>query len=122
MLEAKIEAFKKGGVLNSPPKNVIVSGALHAHKHNLKDLEVFEDAEITLKGVPVVTFEDGGAVTQHAEVEREEIILHLELTEKLEALAKEGTDEAKIEAGKLLVKEILSNTKDSDTKLLKKTE
>lgn len=120
MLEAKIEAFKKGGSLS--PKNVIVSGALHAHKHNLKDIAGFDGAEITLKGVPVVTFEEGGSVTQHAEVEREEIIFHLELTEKLEELAKLGTDEAKIEAGKLLVKEILSNTKDSDTKILKNTE
>lgn len=115
----QIELFKTGGKVG--PKNVIVSGALHAHKHDLKSIDGFSDAEITLKGVPVVTFEEGGVVAQHAEVEREEIIFHLEFTDKLEELAKLGTDEAKIEAGKLLVKEILTNTKDSDTKVLKNT-
>lgn len=106
----KAELFQKGGVLK---KNVIVSGALHARKHDLKSVKGYEDAEITTKGVPVITQNaDGGSIQQHAEVECEEIIFNLETTKKLEKLMKDGSDEAKIEAGKLLVKEILSNTQD----------
>ena len=36
-----------------------------------------------------------------------------EVTEKLEALAKKGTDEAAIEAGKILAREIMENTQDN---------
>jgi hypothetical protein len=43
------------------------------------------------------------------------------VTKKLEELYKEGTDEAAIEAGKLLVKEILFNT-DDRTNLISKCE
>jgi len=99
--------------------NVIVDGALHARKHELKDLQDFIDAEITLKGVPVVTKSEGGEIKQHAEVEVDELILRLEVTKKLEALMKEGTEKAEIEAGKLLAKEIVKNTKDSKSKILK---
>lgn len=99
---------KDGGKLN-----VIVGGELHARKHNLKDLEDLTDASITTKGVPVIVKEDGGKITQAAEVEREELILHLELTKKIEALMLEGTDEAAIEAGKLLAEELTNNIKDN---------
>lgn len=44
--------------------------------------------------------------------------LVLEVTKKLEELAKEGTDEAAIEAGKLLVDEILNNTIDNTNNIL----
>ncbi len=37
----------------------------------------------------------------------------------MEELAKDGSDEQMIEAGKLLAKEILRNTKDNKNKLLK---
>lgn len=116
--ELTIKSFRDGGVL-SAPQNVIVDGVLHAHKHNIDKLEGFGDAEITLKGMPVVTLSEGGEIEQHAEVEKDEVILHLSLTEKLEELMKDGSEEAKIEAGKLLTEELLSNTKDSDSKLLK---
>jgi hypothetical protein len=63
--------------------------------------------------------EDGGEIKQTAEVERDELILHLALTKQLELLMEEGTEEAMIEAGKMLSKEIVKNTKDSKRKLLK---
>ena len=68
---------------------------------------------ITKKGIPVVVQKEGGEVEQQAEVERNEIIFSLEVTQKLEELCKDGSDEAAIEAGKILVKEILENTVDN---------
>ena len=72
---------------------------------------------LTQKGIPVID-NDG---EQQAEIELDEIIFTLEVTKKLEELYKEGTDEAAIEAGKLLVKEILFNT-DDRTGLISKGE
>lgn len=96
-----VSKFQKGGKMN-----VIPDGALHAHKNHM-DVD-----GITSKGIPVVTEEDGGVI-QHAEIERNEIIFNKEVTEKLEALAKKGTDEAAIEAGKILAREIMENTQDN---------
>lgn len=107
--------YKHGGKVN-----VIPSGALHAYKHNLT--EIAEDGEkfenVTTKGIPVVVEDEKGNLIQQAEIEREEIIFRLEVTKKLEELAKEGTDAAAIQAGKLLVKEILNHTEDNTGELL----
>ena len=93
-------------------KNVIPEGALHAHKHHMENAE-----DLTKKGIPVV--DNKGE--QQAEVEREELILSLEVTKQLENLYKryqgdtntqQEKDELAIEAGKLLVYEILHNTID----------
>ena len=92
--------------------NLIPEGALHARKHNM-DVE-----GITKKGIPVVSESPDGKLEQQAEIEREEIILRLEVTKKIEELAKDGSDEAAIEAGKLLVKEILYNTVDNTNSLI----
>lgn len=103
----EVAGFKNGGAVN-----VIPDGALHAHKHHLENVdEKFED--VTTKGIPVITEEKGGDIKQHAEVEREEIIFNLEVTKQLEKLMQDGSDEAAIEAGKLLVYEILENTVDN---------
>lgn len=108
--------FQQGGSIN-----IIPEGALHAHKHNM-DME-----GITPKGIPVVSNKEGGEVEQQAEIEREEIIFRLEVTKKLEELEEkyydEGTsqkekDECALEAGKLLVEEILYNTQDNTNSLL----
>ena len=102
----ELPLLKQGGSFN-----VIPDGSLHKNKHHLDEIdEKFED--VTTKGIPVIT-EKNGEVIQHAEVEKEEIIFRLETTKKIEELMKKGTDEAAIEAGKLLVKEILHNTKDN---------
>jgi len=108
--------FKEGGVIETPI-NVIVDGKLHSQLNNMEDIVKIP---ITKKGVPVTAIErEGGVIEQAAELERDEIILHLELTTKLEELAEENTEESMIEAGKILVHEILKNTKDSKSKLLK---
>lgn len=99
--------FQNGGKFN-----VIPDGALHARLHHL-DID-----GITNKGIPVVVQKKGGEVEQQAEVERNEIIFNLDTTKKLEALWRDGSNEAAIEAGKLLVSEILENTVDN-TGLLK---
>lgn len=99
---------EKGGKLDkeeplTSQKNVIPEGALHARKHHMENAD-----NLTKKGIPVVTNEG----EQQAEIELNEIIFSLEVTKKLEELCADGSDKAAIEAGKLLVKEILFNTDD----------
>ena len=106
-LVSPINEFQQGGSVN-----VIPDGSLHARKHNM-DME-----GITPKGIPVVSEKEGGEIEQQAEIEKEEIIFRLEVTKKLEELAKDGSDSAAIEAGKLLVEEILYNTVDKTNNLL----
>lgn len=93
-------------------KNIIPEGALHAHRHHMENAD-----NLTKKGIPVID-NDG---EQQAEIEREEIIFTLEVTKKLEELyskyqsnnfTQKEKDEAAIEAGKLLVEQILFNTDD----------
>lgn len=113
---------KKGGSLKEEletpeieetnQKNIIPEGALHKNKHHMEHTE-----GLTQKGIPVVD-NDG---EQQAEIELDEIIFTLEVTKKLEELYKDGSDKAAIEAGKLLVKEILFNT-DDRTGLIAKCE
>ena len=111
-IQEEVRAEEVAGFKNGGSVNVIPDGALHAHKHHLENVdEKFE--EVTTKGIPVITEEKGGDIKQHAEVEREEIIFNLEVTKQLEKLMQDGSDEAAIEAGKLLVYEILENTVDN---------
>lgn len=98
--------LKKGGKMN-----VIPEGALHARKNHLTDVDDMYKA-VTHKGIPVITIEDDGEVIQHAEVEHSEIIFTKEVTDMIEKYRKQGTDEAALACGKLLVKEILYNTDD----------
>ena len=118
-----IQTMSEGGKTDKPKqesdkieetnqKNVIPEGALHAHKHHMENAE-----DLTKKGIPVV--DNKGE--QQAEVEKNEIIFSLEVTKQLENLYKKyqgytntqkEKDELAIEAGKLLVYEILHNTID----------
>ena len=113
--------FKKGGsvgesdipeIEETNQKNVIPEGALHKNKHHMEHAE-----GLTKKGIPVID-DDGD---QQAEIEHSEIIFTLEVTNKLEEYYKifysdEATnkekDEAALNAGKLLVYQILENTED----------
>ena len=110
----KISKLQLGGKMN-----VIVNGKLHKERHRMEDKLDFGDNEITKKGVPVVSMEDGGEIIQHSEVEKDEMILTRELTKKLEELEKIGDSDAMIEAGKILSYEIVKNTKDSKSKIIK---
>jgi len=84
--------------------NVIPEGALHARKNHMEGA----GKDYTHKGIPVM--DKNGE--QQAEIERNEIIFSLEVTQKLERLKNDGSDEAAIKAGKLLVDEIFHNTDD----------
>lgn len=106
-----VPEFQNGGSIN-----VIPDGALHARKHNM-DLD-----GITPKGIPVVSEKDNGKIEQQAEIEKEEVIFRLEVTQKLEELEKKyyseessqkEKDEYALEAGKLITEELLHNTKDN---------
>lgn len=110
-----VALFKDGGKMNILPE-----GKLHAHNHHLEDVdERLED--LTKKGIPIVTVSENGELSQVAEVEKEELILHLELTEQVEALWEQfknaETPEEKnriaFECGDLLCKEIITNTEDN---------
>lgn len=101
-----VQEYKEGGSIN-----VIPEGALHARLHHM-DMD-----GITKKGIPVV---DNNGV-QQAEIEHSEIIFRIEVTKKLEELQKkyysnEYSDKEKnefaLEAGQLLVDEVLHNTDD----------
>ena len=104
--EEGLETFKEGGQMN-----VIPEGNLHARLHHMEDSEKF-----TQKGIPVID-KDGN---QQAEIELNEIIFNLEVTEKLEKMYKsykdyesnKEKDEVAIQAGKLIAKEIMENTED----------
>lgn len=138
-LVEEIEEFKDGGIIEQQATyielvcetpefqeggsiNVIPEGALHARLHHMEDSD-----NLTKKGIPVVSEKEGGELEQQAEIEREEIIFRLEVTKKLEELQKRYCDsetsnkereELAIEAGKLLVQEILYNTVDNTNNLL----
>ena len=113
--------LKKGGsvgdseipeIEETSQKNVIPEGALHKNKHHMEHAE-----GLTKKGIPVI--DDEGE--QQAEIEHSEIIFTLEVTKKLEEYYKifysdessnKEKEQAAIDAGKLLVFQILENTED----------
>ncbi len=121
--------YKDGGLLTKSDKeevieeiveekkNVIPEGAFHSRKNNIhKDVS----EHVTHKGIPVITKDEEGKVTQHAEVERNEIIFHKEATDTMETLYKKYNeaetqklkDEIAIECGKYIADQILVNTDD----------
>ena len=117
--EPQITELKEGGNLSDKQseteeetnqKNIIPEGALHKEKHHMENAE-----DLTKKGIPVID-NDG---VQQAEIERDEIVFTLEVTKKLEDLYHKyydqetsKKDDLAIEAGKILVYEILYNTED----------
>lgn len=116
-----IPEFKSGGrteesdipnTEETSQKNVIPEGALHKNKHHMEHAE-----GLTKKGIPVI--DDDGE--QQAEIEHSEIIFTLEVTKKLEEYyeifysdeaSNKEKEQAAIDAGKLLVFQILENTED----------
>lgn len=116
-----IPEFKNGGktedsdipeIEETTQKNVIPEGALHKNKHHMEHAE-----GLTKKGIPVID-DDGD---QQAEIEHSEIIFTLEVTKKLEKYyeifysdesSNKEKEQAALDAGKLLVYQILENTED----------
>lgn len=110
------QKLQKGGIIGTDT-NVLPEGALHARLNHLQETGD-ELEETTRKGIPVLD-EQGNQV---AEIERDEIVLRLEVTQKIEELMKDGSDEAMIEAGKLLVAEIIDNTQDNTGQITEEVE
>ena len=113
--QSNVESFQNGGVIGIDV-NVIAEGKYHAHLNHLEDTG---NEGLTKKGIPVVTHSEGGEIEQIAEIEKKELIFRLEVTNKLEELFKDGSDEAMIEAGKLVAEEIIENTQDNSGEVLK---
>lgn len=107
----EVERYENGGSFS-----VIPEGARHSRLNHINELNpAFED--LTRKGIPVI-YKDKNGVVQTAEIERGEIILSKEITDKIEELRKTDTDESAIEAGKILSEEIITNTEDKTGELL----
>lgn len=105
------QKLQNGGVVGID-SNILPEGALHARKNNLAELNPdLEDA--TKKGIPVMAAEGGEVGEQVAEIEHSEIIFRLDVTKRLEELRKNGSEEAMIEAGKLIAEELIENTQDN---------
>lgn len=105
------QKFQNGGQMN-----VIPEGALHARLHHMEDENPDLKGQITKKGIPVVSEEEGGEITQQAEIEREEIIFNKDTTTALEELYEKYKEDPKPEyaiyAGKILAQQIMENTDD----------
>ena len=113
----RVTSFKDGGVIGVD-SNVIPEGALHRELNHMEEYNKELDKVITDKGIAVVTTDKEGKVEQVAEIEKEEIVFRLELTKRIEELWHEGTPEAMLKAGKLLVKEIMGNKDDNTEEIL----
>lgn len=118
-----IESHKEGG-------SIIPEGALHKNLNHLGEVNPDLNGEVTTKGIPIISNEEGGEIVQHAEIEEGEIIFQKSVTEKLEELYKEYNkedvsqsekDELAIKAGKIIAKEIMEKT-DDKVGLIDKTE
>ena len=103
--------LQNGGVVGVD-SNVLPEGALHARKNNLSELNP-DLEEATKKGIPVMSAEGGEIGEQVAEIENSEIIFRLDVTKRLEELRKDGSEEAMLEAGKLIAEELIENTQDN---------
>lgn len=115
-----IQSFKSGGKIEK--ENIIPTGALHKNLHHIDDIGI----DITKKGIPVVTMDEGGEFKEQiAEVEAAEWTLSLDVTKQIEEYwnnyKESGDDNIAIECGKYLVDQIFNNTRDDD-KVIKKTE
>lgn len=113
IIEARHEVSKmqNGGVIGVDT-NIVPEGALHARKNYLSELNPdLEDA--TKKGIPVMAADGGEIGEQVAEIEHSEIIFRLDVTKRLEELRKDGSEEAMLEAGKLIAEELIENTQDN---------
>lgn len=118
-----VTIHKEGGSL-------IPEGALHKNLNHLGEINPDLKGEVTKKGIPIISNEEGGEIVQHAEIEEGEIIFQKSVTEKIEELYKEYNkedtsqskkDELAIKAGKIIAKEIMEKT-DDKVGLIEKTE
>lgn len=107
--EESPEKLQNGGNIPGIDTNLIPDGARHKNLNHLDELNS-ELKDVTKKGIPVTESTDNQQV---AEIEVGEIIFRLEVTEQLEQLMKDGSEEAMIEAGKIIASELIDNTQDN---------
>ena len=107
--EESPEKLQNGGNIPGIDTNLIPDGARHKNLNHLDELNS-ELKDVTKKGIPVTESTDNQQV---AEIEVGEIIFRLEVTEQLEQLMKDGSEEAMIEAGKIIAAELIDNTQDN---------
>ncbi len=120
LAKKKTEKLLNGGTIGVDT-NILPEGSLHARLNHLDEVNPeLEDA--TKKGIPVMAADGGEIGEQIAEIERDELILRLEVTKKLEELMQDGSEEAMIEAGKLLTEEIIDNTQDNTGQITEEVE
>ena len=105
--------LKNGGTVN-----VIPDGKLHKELNHLDEKKECL-GDITKKGIPIVSIKDG-EIVQHAEIEKEELVMRLELSNKIDELMKSDDDDAAYNAGLLFYHELFNNTEDY-TGLIKRT-
>lgn len=103
--EENIQKFADGG-------SILPQGKLHKELNHITEINS-DLGDLTRKGIPVVTLNEDGEIEQVAEIERDEWTLSKEFTDQIEALWKDGSEEAMIECGKLVCEELLRNTQDS---------
>lgn len=103
----EIIKFQNGGSIMIP------EGALHAHKHHMEDVNPELAEDLTKKGIPVVVTDSEGNVEQCAEIERSEAIFSSSLTQEVEKLWKENTEDAMIKCGKLVVDALFNDCIDN---------
>lgn len=99
-----IQKFADGG-------SILPVGSRHKNLNHLSEINP-ELGDLTRKGIPVVTLNEGGEIEQIAEIECNEWTLSKSLTDQIEALWKDGSEEAMVECGKIVCEELLRNTKD----------
>lgn len=104
VFESDIQKFAEGG-------SILPVGSRHKNLNHLSEINP-ELRDLTRKGIPVVTLNEGGEIEQIAEIECNEWTLSKSLTDQIEALWKDGSEEAMIECGKIVCDELLRNTKD----------
>lgn len=105
--------LKNGGTVN-----VIPDGKLHKELNHLDEKKECL-GDITRKGIPIVSIKDG-EIIQHAEIEKEELVMRLELSNKIDELMDSDDDDAAYNAGLLFYHELFNNTEDY-TGLIKRT-
>jgi hypothetical protein len=111
----KTKKFKLGGSVNK-----IMDGVLHSRKNEIHKHPKFKKLGITPKGVPIIS--EDKEIIQHAEVEKNELVLHKEATFKLEEFRKEFNkakdDSVLYKMGVYFANQIQNNTIDSKDELL----
>lgn len=110
----EIQAFQNGGVIEG---NILPIGKLHKELHRMEDVNPELAEDLTRKGIPVVAVDEDGSFQQVAEIERDEWTTSKEVTDVIEKLWKDGSEEAMLECGKFICEQLLSLTRDDNNLL-----